>query len=53
MENHIDSTPTYLVILKEDKERVVIKSGNLKPTITMKKDIEKITGKNTVEILYQ
>ncbi len=53
MENHTDSTPTYLVILKENKERVVIKSGNLKPTISMKKDIEKITGKNTVEILYQ
>ena len=53
MENHTDSTPTYLVILKEDKERVVIKSGSLKPTITMKKEIEKITGKNTVEILYQ
>ena len=53
MENHTDSTPTYLVILKENKERVIIKSGSLKPTITMKKDIEKITGKNTVEILYQ
>ena len=53
MENYTDSTPTYLVILKENKERVVIKSGNLKPTISMKKDIEKITGKNTVEILYQ
>ncbi len=53
MELYTDSTPTYLVILKENKERVVIKSGSLKPTISMKKDIEKITGKNTVEILYQ
>jgi len=53
MEKYADSTPTYLVILKENKERVVIKSGSLKPTITMKKDIEKITGQNTVQILYQ
>ncbi len=53
METYADSTPSFLVILKESKERVIIKTGNLKPTITMKKDIEKVTGENTVEILYQ
>ncbi len=53
MDLHLDSTPTYLVILKENKEKVVIKSESLKPTISMKRDIEKITGDNTVEIIYR
>ena len=52
MDAFADSTPTYLIVIKENKERVIIQSGNLKPTITMKKEIEKLTGKNSVEIFF-
>lgn len=53
LSNHKDSTPCYLVVInKEKKERVVIKTDDLKPTITMKRDIEKLTGENSVEIIF-
>lgn len=48
-----DSTPCFMIINKGDSERVVIRVENMKPTITMKQEIEKLTGKDSVQILYQ
>lgn len=53
--NH-DSIPYILMVQLPDGFRTIIGSSSdgdgLKPTISMKKDIEKLTGENTVEILF-
>ncbi len=55
LERHKDSVPYMIVICREDGYRVVINSEDgegLKATTSMKKDIEKLTGENSVEILF-
>lgn len=55
LERHKDSVPYMIVICREDGYRVVMNSENgegLKATTSMKKDIEKLTGENSVEILF-
>jgi len=55
LSNHKDSTPCYLVVVNREKnEKTVIKVDgyDLKPTVSMKKDIEKLTGENSVEIIF-
>lgn len=53
--NH-DSVPYILMVLLPDGFRTIIGSSEtgdgLKPTISMKRDIETLTGENTIEILY-
>lgn len=54
LNRHRDKTPYLIVILKGDN-RVKIASEDgegLKPTLAMKKDLEELTGENTVEIVY-
>ncbi len=47
------STPCYLVVFNRLKnERAVIKTGDIKSTIKTKKEIEKLTGENSVEIIF-
>lgn len=55
LERNRDSVPYMLVIERSDGYRVVINSeqgDGLKATAGMKKDIEKLTGANSVEILF-
>ena len=55
LERHKDSVPYMIVICREDGYRVVMNSEDgegLKATTSMKKDIEKLTGENSVEILF-
>ena len=51
-----DSVPYIISISSSDGYMAIIgsseKADGLKPTVSMKKDIEKLTGENTVEILY-
>jgi DNA polymerase-3 subunit alpha len=54
-EKNRDSVPYVLEVLTEDGYRTVIRSPQgtgLKATVAMKKDVEKLTGDNTVEIIY-
>lgn len=55
IKNNKDSIPYIIIINHENGYRTTIKPSKkegLKPTVSMKKDIEKLTGKNTVDILY-
>lgn len=50
-----DNIPYLLVVQRSDGYRTIItpqEGEGLKPTISMKKDIEDLTGENSVEILY-
>lgn len=50
-----DSIPYLIVILREDGYRTIISNTEnlgLKPTISMKKDLENLIGENSVEIIY-
>ena len=51
-----DSVPFIVVVSSSNGYRTIISSSEegqgLKATITMKSDIEQLTGKNSVEILY-
>ena len=52
---HADSVPYAVVIYKDDGYRTVIgcpENAGLKATVAMKKDIETLTGDNTVEIIF-
>lgn len=52
---HGDSVPYAVVIYKGDGYRTVIgcpEGAGLKATVAMKKDIETLTGDNTVEIIF-
>jgi DNA polymerase-3 subunit alpha len=49
-----DAVP-YLIMIRSKGKRVFVRSDageGLKPTLSMKKDIEELTGENTVEILF-
>ncbi|MBN2345481.1 MAG: hypothetical protein JXO51_03760, partial [Candidatus Aminicenantes bacterium] len=55
LEKNRDSVPYMVVINHPDQARVVINSEpgqGLRATASMKKDIEKLTGPNSVEILF-
>ncbi len=55
IKNNKDSIPYIIIIKHENGYKTTIKSSKkegLKPTVSMKKDIEKLTGKSTVDILY-
>jgi len=55
LEKHKDSVPYLLAVVQADGYRVILNSETgegLKATTTMKKDIEKLTGENSVEILF-
>jgi DNA polymerase-3 subunit alpha len=50
-----DSVPYMIVITNSDGNRVVVRSDEgegLRATLAMKKDIEELTGENSVEILF-
>jgi DNA polymerase-3 subunit alpha len=50
-----DSIPYLIVILREDGYRTIISNTEnlgLKPTISMKRDLENLIGENSVEIIY-
>lgn len=53
-DNH-DSVPFMITVSTPDNYRIIINAQEgqgLKPTLSMKKDLELLTGENTVEILY-
>jgi hypothetical protein len=53
-ENH-DTVPFMIAVSTADKYHITIGSQEgqgLKPTLSMKKNLELLTGENTVEILY-
>jgi len=54
--NNKDSVSYYFLIYYEDGSKVTLepddKNLGLKPTLSMKRDIEKLTGENSVEILF-
>ena len=55
LERNADSVPYYIMVFRNDGYRTVIGSedGNgLRATISMKRDIEGLTGENSVEIVY-
>jgi len=55
LEKNRDSVPYMIVINHPDSARVVINSEpgqGLRATASMKKDIEKLTGPNSIEILF-
>jgi hypothetical protein len=55
LEKNQDSVPYMIVINRADNARVVMNSEpgqGIKATASMKKDIEKLTGQNSVEILF-
>jgi len=55
LEKNRDSVPYMIVINHTDSARVVINSEagqGIKATASMKKDIEKLTGQNSIEILF-
>jgi DNA polymerase-3 subunit alpha len=55
LEKNRDSVPYMIVINHADNARVVINSEagqGIKATASMKKDIEKLTGQNSIEILF-
>jgi len=55
LEKNRDSVPYMIVINHADNARVVINSESgqgIKATASMKKDIEKLTGPNSIEILF-
>ncbi len=55
LEKNRDSVPYMIVINHADNARVVINSESgqgIRATASMKKDIEKLTGQNSVEILF-
>ena len=55
LEKNRDSVPYMIVINHADNARVVINSEagqGIKATASMKKDIEKLTGPNSIEILF-
>lgn len=55
IKNNKDSVPYIIIINHENGYKTTIKPSKkegLKATVSMKKDIEKLTGKNTVDILY-
>jgi len=50
-----DSTPFMMVVYTEDGYRIALNHTGefgIKPTLSMKKDIETLTGENSVEILF-
>ena len=50
-----DSVPYLIVVNRADGTRAVIDSDageGLKATVSMKNDIEELTGENTVEIMF-
>jgi hypothetical protein len=50
-----DSVPYIIAVEGEEGYRTIIASEGdqgLKPTVAMKKDLEEVTGENTVEIVY-
>jgi DNA polymerase III alpha subunit len=55
LEKNRDSVPYIIVINHADNARVVINSEpgqGIRATASMKKDIEKLTGQNSIEILF-
>jgi hypothetical protein len=55
LEKNRDSVPYMIIINHADNARVVINSETgqgIKATASMKKDIEKLTGQNSIEILF-
>ena len=56
IDNNRDSVGYYFLIMYEDGSKVVLepedKKYGLKPTLSMKRDIERLTGENSVEILF-
>ncbi|MDD8013028.1 MAG: DNA polymerase III subunit alpha [Acidobacteriota bacterium] len=55
LEKNRDSVPYMIVIIHPDDARVVINSEpgqGIRATAAMKKDIEKLTGPNSIEILF-
>ena len=50
-----DTTPYLIVIHRPDGYRTIVRSeenSGLKPTLAMKKELEKLIGENSVEIIY-
>ena len=55
LESNRDSVPYMIVITNADGNRVIVSSDEgegLRATLSMKKDIEELTGENSVEILF-
>jgi hypothetical protein len=55
IERNADSVPFEIRVIKDGAYRATItapeKTG-IKSTVSMKRDIEKLTGENSVEIIY-
>ncbi len=55
LERNRDSVPYMIVITNKEGKRVIVRSDageGLRPTLSMKKDLEEVTRENTVEILF-
>ena len=56
LERNQDGVPYIVVVNRQDGYRTVIGSGQggrgLRPSLSMKMDVEELTGAGTVEILY-
>ena len=55
IEKNQDTVPYLIVVNRSDGYRTIVGSSEergLKPTLTMKKELETLIGENSVEIIY-